>query len=452
MKKKDWFILIVVQIIISIAVLQCAYWMKLYRITGGVGMVDALTIWAGVITIVFLVFSVMGLMNIERKIDEVDKVKKQQEDKFKEIEEKSSAIIQSADLAKRDIVSKSEEQIKKIVNNSTARINFFDRLIAILRDPMIDRQIMGLTDLLRDVKDGEGIDVAYIYINRGHAYLAIKKMQEAYTDFSMAIDVCQKENKPSAYASMGAYYVANEKYEQSIECYQKALEIQPQSAPLCMDMGNSLAKLNRNEEAETYFLKALTYNPEMAEVYYNKSIKFMTKTGVADKDQCFAYLNKCIEINPMFVKAYINKAALLRDDGKNLEAIEELNRVIEPVFNSEFLMAILQRGISYRLTNNQPRALADFLFVSIFQPDDLQNLTNLAETYCDMGYYREAKYYAELAMDLAKQRKNKAFDIELQSVFQFATKRLENMCSVISLDDIDDPRVKESLAKISQKQ
>lgn len=430
MKRSHWFIIVFLQLIITILVLQCERWLNTHPL-GGVNMVDALTIWAAVITLVFLVFSVMGLMNIERKMDEVENSRKLQETKFKEIEEKSIDIVQSIDKAKKDVISKAQEQIKKITNDSTERINFFDRLIAILRTPMPDRQILEFTDLLRETKEVKGIDFAYIYINRGHAYLVLKKMKEAFADFETAIKVCQNVNKESSYSSMAYYYVVAGDYEKSIEYYTKALEVNPRSAPLCMDMGNSLNKLGRFEEAESYFIKALSYNPEMAEVYYNKAVKLKDMGGVAEKEQMMAYLNKCIEINPAFIKAYINKAALFRDDKKDKEAIDILNQVICPVYNEDFLMAVEQRGIAYRLTGQLPQALNDFNFMLLFSPNNVQNLSNLAMTHLMMGQFNEAIHYGELGLKQANEQSLHFCDADLESVVNEAKQALKHWMKTV---------------------
>lgn len=425
MKRSDWYIIIVVQTIITILVLLCERWLCVNPL-GSVNMVDALTIWATVITLVFLVFSVMGLMNIERKTDEVEKSRLMQEQKFKEIEEKTITLVQSIEQVKKEIVEKSQEQIKKIVNGSTERINFFDRLVAIQRDPMPDRQIMNYTNLLQETKEIEGIDMAYIYINRGYAYMFLKKMREAFGDFETAIKVCQNVNKESAYSSMAYYYVVVGDYEKSIEYYSKALEVNPQSAPLCMDMGNSLNKLGKFDEAESYFMKALSYNPEMAEIYYNKAVRLKDMEGISEKEQMLAYLNKCIEINPAFIKAYINKAAIYRENKKDKEAIDILNQVISPVYNEDFLMAVEQRGIAYRLTKQFPQALNDFNFVLLFSPDNIQNLSNLAMTHLMMGQFNEAIHYGELGLKQANVQNSHFCNADLESVVNEAKSALKH--------------------------
>ena len=436
MKKKDWFILIILQILIAVGVFLCFVWISPNRISCRIDTVDAITIWAGVITIVFLVFSVMGLMNIDRKIDDVDSVKEKQEEKFQEIESRTSKILSSADAVKKEIVSKSEEQIKKIVNNSTVRVNFFDRLISILRDPMIDRQIMGFGDLLRETRNVEGIDLAYIYINRGHAYMALRKYKEAFADFEQAIDVCHNENKSSAFASMASYFVQTGDFSMSVEYFKKALELNPQSAPLCMDLGNSLMKLGKTDEADTYFLRALSYNPEMAEVYYNKSIRYSRSSDMADREQCMAYLNKCIDINPNFILAYINKAALLREQNNNADARKLLDDVVSRIINKDFLMAVLQRGISSRLLGDYPMALNDFLFVLIYEPNNIQNLSNLAQVYMLTLDFKKARFYAEKGMNEANLQNYHDCDEELQGIYIGSSEIMGYSITEINLDDI----------------
>ena len=93
------------------------------------------------------------------------------------------------------------------------------------------------------------------------------------------------------------------------------------------------------------------------------------------------YLNHCIQIMPFFQESNINKASLLREDNKNEEAEGVLSKVISVTFNENFIMAIL---ITYRLQNKLPMALNDFNTVLLYAPYDIQNLSNLSQTYFAM--------------------------------------------------------------------
>ena len=417
MKKTQYFTLFLAVIIVVEVLFLLHYTLgRGAALSEVISMVDAFTIWAAVITIVFLVFSVMGLMNIDRKIDEVEKVREKLQEEFKRIEEKSTEIIKSADAVKQEIVQKSREQIKSIIDKSSNRINFFDSLVTISRYPDLDRQIIEYTEFLRENKEIEGIDLAYIYISRGHAYLQLQKMPESYADFETAINICMDMNKSHAYAAMALWYVRNGDLEKSIEFYLLALQHNPESAGLCMDIGNSYSKLGQFDAADKYYIKALAHNPDLAGVYYNKANKIKNQQGMADREQLMAYLNKCLEINPSFMLARINKAAVYRDSGQETAAIEELDKVISPLFDNDFVMAVLQRGIAYRMTNQYPLALNDFHFVLTYAPHNIQNLANLSHVALAMKRFQEASYYAKTALEEAERQNEHTCDAECLAI------------------------------------
>lgn len=420
MKKATWFIIIFVEIIIVEALFLLERTLgNGYSLSETVSRVDVLTIWAAVITIVFLVFSVIGLLDIDRRIKEVDDIKEKQTAKFREIEESSREIIESSRDAKRQIVEQAEKEVKKILNKSTNRQNYFDQITGINNEMFPDRKVLAFTNFLRETKEVEGIDFAYIYLGRGNAYLQMHKFKEAKNDFEMAIEICQLVNKEKAYTSLAGYYVAVKDYEHSIEYFLKALELNPQSAPTCMDIGNSYNAMGKFDEAKKYYERALTFNPDLADIYYNKAVQLKDEAGTANWEQKMAYLDKCIEINPMFINAHVNKAGLLREKGDNVAAAAELSSVIEKVFDPELINAIEQRGITHRLNGNQPKALGDFMFVQVFQPNNIQNLANLSAVCLEMGRAREADYYAIQGLNEANSQNNHTCDGDFQQVLAF---------------------------------
>ena len=134
------------------------------------------------------------------------------------------------------------------------------------------------------------------------------------------------------------------------------------------------------------------------------------------KEKSMNYLNHCIQIMPFFYESNINKASLLREDNKNEEAEVVLSKVIGVTFNENLIMAILQRGITYRLQNKLPLALNDFNTVLTYAPYNIQNLSNLSQTYFAMGYFNEAKYYATLGLAEANKQNNHSCDMEFNDV------------------------------------
>lgn len=93
------------------------------------------SLWGTVTTIVFLVFSVLALWNIDQKIQELNEIKRSIGEKFNNIETTNREVMLEADKAQREIVKEAEEQIKRILDKSTYRQNFYDTLTRIANIP-----------------------------------------------------------------------------------------------------------------------------------------------------------------------------------------------------------------------------------------------------------------------------------------------------------------------------
>lgn len=414
MRFKHWFYIIILQI------LFVAGGLFLYHIyLGGTGIDpgDAITIWATVITIVFIVFSVLGIMNIDGKMKEIDERKAD----FKEIEEKSQKLLSTLGTSRTDIMNMAQSEIKKIVNNSSTVQNYFQMFASIEANPAPDKRIAMYTDLIKNIPEIEGLDKAFPYIKRGVAYMQIGLFDKAKADFDFALANCTDINKSPVYASLGDYYVRKKDFKKAAECFEKALEFNSDSAPLFSDLGNAYSELREFDKAKEYYDRALAINPELAEIYYNKAKRIYDTNPnptEADNDQMMAYLNKCLSLNPHMYMANINKASILRSQGKDAEAAEELTKIVSPMLPPDFIMGIEQRGIAYRLIGELPKALGDFNFVLFYEPHNIQNLSNLAMVNLQMNNLGNADYYARIGLQEAEVQNDHSCDGDFYVVQQ----------------------------------
>ena len=119
---------------------------------------------------------------------------------------------------------------------------------------------------------------------------------------------------------------------------------------------------------------------------------------------------------PYFIPANINKASLLREDNHNAEAAEVLTNVIGSVYQKDYVMSVLQRGIAYRMLGKLPLALNDFNTVLLYDPHNIQNLSNLALVNFQMRFVHEALFYAKLGLEEASKQNLHTCDSDLNWV------------------------------------
>lgn len=435
MRFKHWFFILLLQIILV------AGGLFLYHLfLGGTGIEpgDAITIWATVITIVFVVFSVLGIMNIDGKMKEIDERKAE----FKEIEAKSEQLLSTMKASRTDIMNIAQTEIKKIVNNSSTVQNYFQMFASVEANPAPDKRIAMYTDLIRNIPVIEGLDKAFPYIKRGTAYMQIGLFDKAKADFDFALANCSDINKSSVYACLGNYYVMKNNYNKAAEYFEKALEINSDSAPLCSDLGNAYSALGEFDKAKQYYDRALAINPELAEIYHNKGKRIHDATPNptdADNEQMIGYYNKCLSLNPHMYMANINKASILRSEGKDAEAAEVLNQIVAPMLPPDFIMGIEQRGIAYRLIGELPKALNDFNYVLFYEPHNIQNLSNLALVNLQMNNLGNADYYARKGLQEADVQKNHSCDGDFY-VVQQAVINIQNQMR-FPFGDVRDPGI-----------
>ncbi len=163
----------------------------------------------------------------------------------------------------------------------------------------------------------------------------------------------------------GSFLYDQGKYQEAIDCYDKALRVNPNNKYALNGKGIALNSQGKYQEAIEYYDKALRVNPNYFEALYNKgfalkkigkyqeAIEYYDKTLVIDPNHVYAlngkglalydqgkyqeaieYYDKTLVIDPNQVDALNNKGSSLYDQGKYQEAIEYYDKtlVIDPNF------------------------------------------------------------------------------------------------------------------------
>lgn len=242
-----------------------------------------------------------------------------------------------------------------------------------------------------------------VYYELGHLYLQKNESLSAVNAFTMALD--KEEENPFYHNSMAFALVQLEQYDDAIEHYQKAININPDpywTSIVCQALGSVYLEIKENPEAAiVLYQTASVLNPESEESQiaigdthfsleeYDSAIraycdaikinpenaKAYCKCGMAlwEKDyteEAIVAYNKAINLNPDYSIAQNNLGVIYLDDIGNVrESIELFEKAIEG--NKNYTLAFFNLGRAYTITGDNTKAATCFQ-----QALDLNRLTN----------------------------------------------------------------------------
>ena len=100
---------------------------------------------------------------------------------------------------------------------------------------------------------------------------------------------------PGVYHYLGFTLDRQEKYEEAIAAYEKAIQLNPQYADAYYNLVNTLDEIEKYEEAMAAYQKAIQLNPQYASAYNNLG---NTLDEIEKYEEAIAAYQKAIQLNP----------------------------------------------------------------------------------------------------------------------------------------------------------
>ncbi|MGE5634650.1 MAG: tetratricopeptide repeat protein, partial [Deltaproteobacteria bacterium] len=133
------------------------------------------------------------------------------------------------------------------------------------------------------------------------------------------IQISRKELLLKEHILKGNEYYYKKEYNNAIQCYDKALEIDANYADAWYNKGSSLGNLLKHNEAIQCFDKAIEIDPNNA---YAWSYKGVTLYKLGKRDESIQCYDKALEIDPNNASTWSNKGLALSNLGKHDDAIQ----------------------------------------------------------------------------------------------------------------------------------
>ena len=195
------------------------------------------------------------------------------------------------------------------------------------------------------------------------------------------------EDKIPLYEALyeGSQKLHNRKFEEALESFNKALEINPKNESALSWKGTALGNLGKHEEALSVFNSVLEINPknESAMLWIGAVLSNMGK-----HEEALSVFNSVLEINPKNESALSNKGVALGNLGKYEETLSVFNLVLE--INPKDEYALSWKGTALGNLGKHEEALSVFNSVLEINPKNESALPNKGIALGNLGKHEEA--------------------------------------------------------------
>ena len=190
--------------------------------------------------------------------------------------------------------------------------------------------------------------------NLGYSELLSLKFEESVEHYSNALDL--DPTYVEAYNGRGQAYLNLNKFPEALADFTKAVEAGIVTPKLFFNKGKCLAILSNFEEAIPDLTRSIELEPKSAETYYFRAFCY-EKTGKAA--MAVTDYSKAIDLNPNYVEALVNRGLLFYNDANFKQSIEDNTKAIKIASGNILPMVLVNRANAYLKTNDLQAALAD---------------------------------------------------------------------------------------------
>ncbi|TAG92647.1 MAG: tetratricopeptide repeat protein [Oscillatoriales cyanobacterium] len=221
-------------------------------------------------------------------------------------------------------------------------------------------------------------DLAESELFRGRDLQQQGEFQGAIECYERAIAI--DANSAIAYSNLGVIKQQLGEFAEAIAHYRKALEIDPNLAEILSNLGSALADVGETEEAIAVYDRALSLNPNCAEAWINLGLAREVQGDLVEAVNCY---QQGIQVNPNCAEAYLNLGIALEEQGKLDEALVICQQAIQQ-FPAN-VDAHYNLGMVLYKQGKFENAIACYQQALSLKPDFLQALNNLGKAFEEVG-------------------------------------------------------------------
>lgn len=175
--------------------------------------------------------------------------------------------------------------------------------------------------LMAQVRDSQKVSNL---LSQGNGFLDSGRYEEALQLYNRAIEI-EKDSVPS-WVNRGNALLSLKRHQEALESYNQAIALRPNKNEAWYNRGNALSALGRYEEAIRSYNESIVIDPNKFEAWINKGIAL---TKLQRYQEGLASYDQAISINPNFAAVYYNQACNYALQKQVDLAVESLAKAIK---------------------------------------------------------------------------------------------------------------------------
>jgi tetratricopeptide (TPR) repeat protein len=228
--------------------------------------------------------------------------------------------------------------------------------------------------------------------NRGYALVEFGRFELAVDCYNRALQM--NPGLTSAWSNKGSALARLGFHKEALECYDRALWFDSDNVAALISTGHSLASLGRRQEAIKFYDRALLIDPNEADAWYNKGCVLAELGGIEEARRHF---ERTIEINPEYKKTCYSEASLL-------DAVEEAERALDYYdraigLNPGYAVAWRNKGLSLARLGRHMEALSCYRRALEINQEDANTWFFKGRSLADLDRHDEALKFYDRAID-----------------------------------------------------
>jgi tetratricopeptide (TPR) repeat protein len=136
----------------------------------------------------------------------------------------------------------------------------------------------------------------------------------------------QRPGVPDVWKELGDVSMAQNKYPQALEAYERAVKFQPREASHLSYLALALAKLNRHAEAIAAYRRAIQMRPEFWEAHFGLAGELAADNQVAEAMREYM---EAIRLNPGHAVSRINLGVMLVRQDRLDDALKQFEAALQ---------------------------------------------------------------------------------------------------------------------------